>query len=127
MKLDSDCIRDILIDLEKKIQDVGTLVTYPKESSLFDKYQRNVLSYHTRQCVLSGLLITYNQSFDGQYSFHIKDLSPAAHEFLANIRSESNWGKTKEVASKVGSFSLSALTQIATGVVTSLINKQLGI
>ncbi len=126
MKLDPDCIRDILMDLEGKIQDVGELVTYPKESGLLGKYQRNVLSYHTRQCILSGLLLTYRDDFDGQDSFHIKDLSPSAHEFLANIRSETTWSKTKEVAKKVGSSSLTVLLKIAAGVVTNLINTHLG-
>nr|WP_242851552.1 DUF2513 domain-containing protein [Clostridium sp. DMHC 10] len=51
----------------------------------------------------------------------IHDLSPYGHEFLANIRSDTNWSKTKEIASKVGSFSLDALSKIAVSVVTSLI------
>ena len=55
----------------------------------------------------------------------IKDLSPAGHEFIANIRSDSNWKKVKDISKNIGSSSLNALTQIAVSVVSSLIKDKM--
>lgn len=65
--------------------------------------------------------------FDAGDMITISDLSPEGHEFLNNIRDDTNWHKTKEVAGKIGSFSLNMLSQIATNIVTSLINTHTGL
>ena len=65
--------------------------------------------------------------FDGGESCIIGDLSPAGHEFLANIRKDTVWNGVKSVAGKVGATSLSALTQIAANVVTELVKAQFGL
>ena len=127
MVLDPDCVRDLLLEVESTIQDVGICFTYPKESTLIGKYTRDKLSYHTQQCIWSGLLFTYDPEFDGQSSFHLRDLSPSGHIFLNNIRAKEPFEKTKSIASKLGNWSLSALQSIAAGVATAAINNQLGI
>ncbi|MTW37801.1 DUF2513 domain-containing protein, partial [Streptococcus pneumoniae] len=55
----------------------------------------------------------------------IIDLSPEAHEFLANIRQDTKWNKTKSIASKVGSFSLNVLKDISIEVISKVISDQL--
>lgn len=57
----------------------------------------------------------------------VQYLSPLGHQFLSDIRSDNNWTKTKEIAHTVGSESLSAIKDIATGVISSLVQKQLGL
>ena len=52
----------------------------------------------------------------------IIDLSPSAHEFLANIRKDTNWNKTKSIAKTVGSFSITALKEISVQVIASAIS-----
>lgn len=69
----------------------------------------------------------YNSSISCTGSCSVVDLTPKAHEFINNIRKDTNWNKTKEVAGKVGSFSLNVLSQIATNVITSLINSYTGL
>ena len=41
------------------------------------------------------------------------DLSPEGHQFLANIRNNNIWKKTKNIALSLGIFSLSALRDIS--------------
>ncbi|MEI3626493.1 DUF2513 domain-containing protein, partial [Lactococcus lactis] len=53
----------------------------------------------------------------------VGSLTWKGHEFLDNVRDSKVWSETKEVASKVGSVSLSMLATIASSVIT----KSLGI
>ena len=125
MKLNPDCIRDLLLDVEAK-STFDNVVIYNEETDepLFDKYGVDTVFYHIRQADYAGFFIgevTY--TFD--LSAIIIDLSPEAHEFLANIRQDTNWNKTKSIASKVGSFSLNVLKDISVGVVSKVISDQL--
>lgn len=124
MKLNPDCIRDILIAVEENTE-VGIYFAYPSEiekAPSLKKYSDNVIRYHMFQCAKSGLIDLRN---DVTGCIDITDLTPKGHSLLADIRADNVWKKTKSVASKVGSYSLDALTKIATGVVTALINQQI--
>lgn len=122
MKLNPDCIRDILLTVEEHTGH-SKFMRYPDkiEYELLKPYPKDEVFYHINQCKLSGLLTKVDWTMNPDCLIY--DISPSGHEFLANIRSNTNWSKTKEIASKVGSFSLDALAKIAVNVVTSLINK----
>ncbi len=125
MKLNPDCIRDVLLTVEKHatfIQQVDTQEFI--DDGLFDKYGEDTLLYHVREVSDAGLVLELQFFMSGE--FIIKDLSPEGHDFLANIRSDNNWEKTKSVASKAGSFSLEILKSAANGVAIALLNKALG-
>lgn len=125
MKLNPDCIRDILLDVESK-SSFGNYVDYlgPEDIQPLSKYSYDEIMYHIRQCAASGLFLGEVQYYmDGGFS--IIDLSPSAHEFLANIRQDNNWSKTKEIAKGIGSFSLGLLRDIAVQVVSSAISANL--
>ncbi|KRK10930.1 hypothetical protein FD11_GL001199 [Ligilactobacillus pobuzihii E100301 = KCTC 13174] len=95
-----------------------------ESDKLIEKYGLERLLYHVRYCNEAGLfsdLDSYEDEFD------IKDLSPSGHSFLSNIRKDANWEQTKNVAQKIGSFSLDALKNIASGVTTAAINHHLGL
>ena len=55
--------------------------------------------------------------------FCLYDILYAGHEFIDSIRNDDNWEKVKALASKVGSFSISTLQQIAVSVISYKINK----
>lgn len=57
----------------------------------------------------------------------LDDITYRGHQFLADIRSDTVWNNVKEVSKKVGSNSLTAISQIATGVITEIIRSQLGL
>lgn len=127
MKLNPDCIRDILLSVEDAC-DFNKKLIYSRDTDIqrLQKYSHDEIIYHTRQCKLSELIIG-SKMFDGGESCIIGDLSPAGHEFLANIRKDTVWNGVKSVAGKVGATSLSALTQIAANVVTELVKAQFGL
>ncbi|MBD9846446.1 DUF2513 domain-containing protein [Enterococcus faecalis] len=122
MKLNPDCVRDLLLEIEQTT-DSNKMYSYSSQDKYLKKYDENVVYYHFRQADLSGLL--YQSQFDMAGNFGCVDLSPKGHQFLNDIRSENNWKKTKEIASTIGSFSLDALSNIASGVITNLINGNL--
>lgn len=122
MKLNPDCVRDLLLEIEQST-DSNKMYSYSPQDEYLKKYDKNTVYYHFRQAALSELL--YNSEFDMSGDFYCVDLSPKGHQFLNDIRSENNWKKTKEIAANVGSFSLDALSNIATSVITNLISGKL--
>lgn len=126
MKLNPDCIRAILLYAEEhtNASDVCRfdLDSIPEELSEFSHEE---MLYHLRQCDMNGFLVGFKETMDG--SSFISDISPKAHEFLANIRKDTVWNGIKGVAAKVGSTSLSALVQISSNVITELIKAQFGL
>lgn len=123
MRLNPDCIRDILLTVEENT-DFSTYMRFNEGTDypLLKKYSTDEVFYHIKQCELSCLIPKVSFSFGP--SCLIEDLTPSGHEFLANIRSDSAWNKTKEISKNIGSSSLDTLKQIATGVITELIKSQ---
>lgn len=122
MKLNPDCIRDILITVEENVGFMDSIEINEENYTQFNElqsYSYNEIGYHINQCNLSNFFTQTIPILDG--SFIIMDLSPKAHDFLANIRSESNWKKIKEKAASVGSFSLNVLSQVAANYISSLL------
>lgn len=125
MRLNPDCIRDILLYVEENINEqnknivVGNLI-----NSISSKYDAYTIKYHIIQLNQADMF-THVTIADGNIPLRIMDLSWQGHQFLSNIRGETVWNHTKSVAGKVGSFSLDTLSKIATGVITQLISKQL--
>ncbi|MCP9037466.1 DUF2513 domain-containing protein [Streptococcus oralis] len=123
MKLNPDCIRDILFVVEEYStysNDVSEDKLYEK---LIPKYSQEEILYHVRQCEHSGLFLKVQHYFGG---FSIQDLSPYGHQFINDIRQDTNWNRTKDIAKNVGSFSLDVLKDISSQVITNLISNQLG-
>lgn len=124
MKLNPDCIRDILFEVESEVTSTKMCIIDPDEIPLrLNKYSVDEITYHTNQAYLSNLILKPEVFYD--YSITIPDLTPKGHELLNNIRQDTNWNKTKEISKKVGSTSLDAITKIASGVITTLINQNL--
>lgn len=127
MKLNPDCVRDVLLTVEEET-DFNQMWTYTFETipKTLSPYSHQEIIYHIAQCEKSSLIDGF-KSYDDGDMIVVGDLTPDGHEFLANIRSETLWRDVKDVGKKVGSFSLSSLMQIASGIVTCIIKSQLGL
>lgn len=127
MKLNPDCVRDILLYCEERCTMTQGVEFIPENSLTVDNrtYDWDELSYHLRQCDLSGYFYKATRDMYGEY--FVVDISPLAHEFLANVRQQNNWVKVKSIASKVGATSLSALSTIAVQVVSAAIKEAIGL
>lgn len=121
MRLDEDCVRDILLVTEKYSSFAYPVnkETYLKE--LENKYTEQKILYHIRQCAWSKLLIGYKELDAG---IEVSDLSPGGHNFLSDTRRDTNWNRTKEIARNAGSTSIGTLRDIASQVIAELISNQ---
>lgn len=125
MKLNSDCIRDILLTVEEEC-DYSHVMDYDRDVNVttrLQKYTHDELIYHIKQCEYANLTLNTTY-YDGGKHIIIRDLSPNGHQFLADIREDNVWNGVKDVAKKVGSTSLSALIQISSNVITQIIKNQ---
>ncbi len=126
MKLNPDCVRDILFYIEENTTLNKHVLFEPQNTEFqFSKYSSDEIFYHLRQCELSGFFEKTSRDLDG--NCYVTYLSPAGHQFLSDIKSDNIWNDVKEIGKKVGSNSLSSLSQIATGIVSAHIKAKLGL
>lgn len=121
MRLSPDCVRDILFATEENTGYREELLLYRDEPlpEQLQKYDFKTVAYHAKQCIMAGLIL------EGHYFLKVEvaiaDLTPEGHDFLANIRADTNWNKVKKKATEVGSESLNVLTQIAGQVISAML------
>lgn len=125
MKLNPDCIRDILLAVETICDTEHYFNSRMDLDKIHGNYSVEEIAYHARQCDMAGMFYKFKRGIDG--GWEVVDLTPRGHEFLANIREDMIWNNVKTVSSKVGSKSLNAISQIASAVVTEIIKSQLGL
>lgn len=124
--MDPDCVRDILLSVENggiffpstHFYDGEEINEFLQNDPVFEKYSLEKLLYHADLCDEFGFLKASSMSA----GMSISDLSAQGHLFLADIRNDNVWAKTKEVSNKIGVSSLEALKQIAVNVASSLIS-----
>lgn len=112
MRLNPDCIRDILLSVEEATE-INVLFEYNRDDrggTRLGAYDHDAIRYHIRQCEMAGLITRYREFDAGSY-IKIPDLTPAGHEFLANTRSPSLWESLRESCAQAGVDSLSAMLQ----------------
>lgn len=125
MELNPDCIRDILLDVERVV-DPKTRYCFPSQSlDLLEKYSKDEVFYHILQCNYNGFFMGFQRY--SRESCYIGDLSPKGHQFIANIRQDTNWNKVKSIAESVGSKSLDVLAKVASDVISSVVKSTMGL
>lgn len=117
MKLDPDCIREILFAVESQTGYQEYTSAYTVVESVKD-FPKDVVMYHINQCELYGFFTEVRHYTNGDDDSTIIDLSPKGHEFIRNIRSDTVWKKLKK---KAGNFSISVLFDVAKTLATSKI------
>ncbi|MDM0756153.1 DUF2513 domain-containing protein [Clostridium perfringens] len=116
MRLNPDCIRDILLFVESNTD-------YEKECVSLDEllselpYNKNTLSYHISKMDSAELFEEVYYSGDGIDL--ISSLSWIGHTYLDNIRDDSVWIKTKSALGKLSSVGLPILIQKAADIATT--------
>ncbi|MCZ0892008.1 DUF2513 domain-containing protein [Ligilactobacillus saerimneri] len=120
MKLDFDCLRNILLAVEE-LSGYGYAVdnTMLNEYPLTANYSDEVLTYHVKQLINANLFIDADIYATG---FAITDLSFAGHNFVDKIRKDDNWHKVKDILKKASNFS----SPIVQAVISGAIGHQLG-
>ncbi|MEG0998008.1 MAG: DUF2513 domain-containing protein [Clostridiales bacterium] len=115
MKLNPDCIRDILLAVEEVADGENELII--EEDQIPDSlsaYSFNEIFYHSKQCKSSGYFEDMRVFIVPAFS--ISDLSPQGHEMLRLIREETTFNKIKKALVDKGlPFALEAVKSIIIG------------
>lgn len=121
MKLDMDCVRDVLLELEGLPLDCHTPCSFSNSVSIHG--MDNVC--YTLAKLEEGNYINaeVQRLTSGQYDFYgIYDLTFSGHEFLAKIRDPKQWRVVKRGLLAVRDYSLSAIESVAQGVTAASIS-----
>lgn len=126
MILSSDCVRDVLLAIEN-----CAYGEHPSPNALCEKltlYSFEDVNYTCLKLGEGGFIdIIKTKSLNDSMPVVIcvQDLTFRGHEFLNDIREQSNWEKVRETAKKAGVFSLKSLVQIAGAVAGAAITSAL--
>lgn len=129
MKLNISCVRDILFTTEKFENFLEPVVfenfVFAYYDDYLSSYSLDEILYHVQYCINAGLL-TENSHISECFKTRFECcMTPSGHDFLANVRTEESWSKTKSILSKLGGASLKIISATAEGVTTALMNKYL--
>lgn len=128
MKLNTDSVRTLMLDLENRLpwdESVTNIwnkqtgfVTYASYKELGHDEFIYTLSKLIDGEYISGKLCPANNTIGDVYIYSI---TWKGHEFLDNIRDPQVWTKTKSIANKFTSVSVSFISSIASQVIAKLI------
>lgn len=119
MKLNPDCMRDIML-LVEDLPLNGELTPTNLYNSL-PSYTQDELTYTCIKLEEANLIDAYIiQADNAKILARIFDLTILGHEFVKNIHNDDVWSTVKTTASKVGSFSIKTLITIASKVISNL-------
>lgn len=126
MKLNQDCIRQILLDIESNLdvppqfQDYKNVIS-PKT---FDKYGDKDVVYSLLKLKEAGYIDAKPRYASDQLCwFNISSITWDGHKFLDNIRDSKAWKITKSALSHLESVSIDLVSQTASAVISNLISK----
>lgn len=124
MKLNIDCLRDIMLYIENR--PVNTSTTLGALVDALPKYSEDDVYYCCIKLNEAGFLDVKTAPLMLSHGPGIKSIHEITfygHEFLENIRTDDNWSKIKNVAGKLGTYSLQMISSIATEIITSKISR----
>lgn len=120
MRLDHDCIRDILLYIEENTSYENS-ICFDDICSFFSvKYSEDVILYHVDKITEANFVSTFYASDAPQ---EISSLTWTGHEYLDNIRDKSVWEKLKQ--SGLSSMSLDIAKDLAQEIITSIVKNKL--
>nr|WP_305040311.1 DUF2513 domain-containing protein [Enterococcus faecium] len=127
MKLNQDCVRDILLLIEDEISFGSFLrLEFFLASEKLSKYDSETIKYTLAKLDETEFLKSNTRWVNNDLaSFSTGMITWKGHKFLDTIRDEKVWSNTKSIISKFSSVSISMVESIASNVITQLIEKQL--
>lgn len=117
MKLDQDCIRDVLLQVE-----AADLSDHPTAATLHRKlprYSEDELCYACYLLGDAGYLDIEKTYFIRRPAVRVNGITYKGYSFLEQIRDDTVWGKVKARAKKLGVAALSGLADIAKDVISA--------
>ncbi|MFV0552893.1 MAG: DUF2513 domain-containing protein [Anaerorhabdus sp.] len=125
MKLNHDCVRELMLYLEENLT-IGDSIEINQLS--LNAYTNEELLYASIKLIEADYLDGKAFYFiDGNCDVSVSSLTWNGHQFLDNVRDDDVWKNTKSVISKFSTVSIGIMSNVASQVISSLIKAQLGI
>lgn len=115
MKLNHDCVRHLLLEIETN-KNFGEPLTEHnfKDNVVFGKYDFETVMYSLLKLEQAKFISVNFLWEDGHiYGYTINDITWSGHEFLDNIRDTHTWKEVKKVANKTTNMSVTLLSKLA--------------
>jgi len=118
MKLNTDCIRDVLLYLEENLRIDNRIyagITLTTLQEKLSNYSSDDVFYTVDNLRQAGFIdCQFGKITDGNFRHcSIYNITYQGHQFLESIRPETIWKKTKSVISTVGVHALSFIENVA--------------
>lgn len=125
MKLNHDCVRDVMLSLEDRLECVDSIDFENIKLENFDDKDvlYSLLKLHEAGFLSGKVMRMLDRSVTG----YITGITWEGHKFLDTIRDNKVWGKTKTILSKVSSASVSFASSVASQVLATLISQYMGL
>lgn len=123
MKLNLDCMRDILLVMESL--ELNHRLSFRDLIRKLPTYSQDVLQYSCAKLYEARMIDATAVNLNGlstPYIAELVDITFPGHQFLEKIRDDERFSKTKSIASSLRDFSLSAIASIAEGVSSAAIS-----
>ena len=142
MRLNLDCVRDILLCVEENVdyrRGIEFFDSYSPDADipelnggipkynlpLFEKYGDKTTLYHVRYCLKDNLLEFDDRSIEPYIG--ISDLTPNGHAVLNDIRDQKVFERAKSVALSLSLASLPSIQQIISKMAKDIVNSYFSI
>lgn len=118
MRLNPDCIRDILLTLDKKLipDENGTVAPLDKNDILeidsLSKYPQHEILYTINHLFDDGMLKKGKRYIRDSFS-PVADITSKGYELIDEISSNGKWNKIKSALKSVGEITASAILNVA--------------
>ncbi|MGI2294179.1 DUF2513 domain-containing protein [Paenibacillus sp. GXUN7292] len=116
MKLNHDCVRDILLTIESELDVDGFMLsTKLQEHDNLAKYSYKEILYCSIRLREAGFIETIGTDITSSVGriLKIRGLTYDGHLFLDNVRDNSRWSKVKETAKSSGVVAINLLAALA--------------
>lgn len=118
MRLNPDCVRDILLTLEEKLTsnddgDIEQLTV--DEICSFDQlssYQRSEV-IHIVKMLYDSSILKPGKRYVSDICNRVADITPQGYKLIDSIKSQTKWNKIKSYAKPLGELTLKALFDLA--------------
>lgn len=120
MKFELDCVRHVLLCLEKNLNmSEETLriapihISFLANDPLLEKYSLTQIAYTCKKLDEGGYIILSSEALDGslQLSF-VCDITYEGHQLLEKVRNPEIYNQLKSKLGKVGSFAIALLEKL---------------
>ena len=128
MKLNPDCIRDILLEVEKL--ELNRTYSFDELCENLSNHSRDDIQYTCVKLIEANYLIGFTVTAMGMsipMVVEISDLTYSGHEFLNTVRPKSVWEKTKSAVESIGGASLPVILDAAKDLSVSLLLSKLNL